>query len=72
MANIAEGFHRRSDREFTQFLYTAKASLAEVQSHAYAASDLSYLSEAEFRTLLKETEKIAKQISGLISYLTKE
>jgi four helix bundle protein len=30
MANIAEGFSRRSHREFVQFLFMAKASAAEV------------------------------------------
>ena len=71
MANIAEGFHRRSDREFVQFLFIAKASLAEVQSHLYAAVDQGYLNDSEFRHLFDQTEKIAKQVSGFISYLNK-
>jgi len=33
MANIAEGFIRRSSKEFTQFLFIAMSSAAEVQSH---------------------------------------
>ncbi len=69
MANIAEGFHRRSDKEFAQFLFTAKASLAEVQSHAYVAEDQGYLNETGFRRLFETIEEVAKQISGLISYL---
>ena len=32
MSNIAEGFARRSNREFTQFLFVAISSAAEVQS----------------------------------------
>ena len=31
MANIAEGFIRRSDKEFIQFLYISMSSSAEVQ-----------------------------------------
>lgn len=38
MANIAEGFVRRSDKELIQFLFIAMASTAEVQSHLYIAS----------------------------------
>ncbi len=69
MANVAEGFSRRSDKEFLQFLFTAKASAAEVQSHLYAALDQAYLDEAGFRGLFRETESFKKQASGLISYL---
>ncbi len=39
MANIAEGFSRKGDKEFGQFLFVAKSSAAELQSHAYVALD---------------------------------
>ena len=43
MANMAEGFCRHSRKEFIQFLYVAKGSAAEIQSHLYVALDLSTL-----------------------------
>lgn len=69
MANIAEGFLYRSDRMFTRFLLTARASAMEVQSHLYVAMDQSYLSEEQFRKLYVQTENCAKQLGRLISYL---
>ena len=69
MANIAEGFSRRSNREFAQFLFVAKASAAETQSHLYVALDQGYLNEKQFRFLYECTETYARQVSALITYL---
>jgi len=43
MANIAEGFVRRSNKEFIQFLFVSISSAAEVQSHLYVAQDQRYI-----------------------------
>jgi four helix bundle protein len=69
MSNIAEGFSRRSDREFTQFLFITKGSCAEVQSLLYVALDQRYLTEATFQQLYAQADKVARLTSGLISYL---
>jgi four helix bundle protein len=69
MANIAEGFIRRSDKEFIQFLFIAMSSAAEVQSHLYVALDQGYISPETFDTIYIQTDKAGKMISGLITYL---
>lgn len=69
MANIAEGFIRKSDKEFVQFLFIALSSAAEVQSHLYAALDQNYINQDEFEQLYGQVDKTAKMISGLIKYL---
>ena len=69
MSNIAEGFSRRSDREFTHFLFIAKGSCAEVQSLLYVALDQQYMTEADFQRLYAQAEKVARLTSGLITYL---
>lgn len=69
MANIAEGFVRRSNKEFKQYLFIAMSSSAEVQSHLYIAVDQGYLSKDSFESIYVQADKTAKIISGLIKYL---
>jgi len=69
MANIAEGFIRRSDKEFIQFLFIAMSSAAEVQSHLYVALDQGYINDEQFRVIYDQANKTAMIISGLIKYL---
>jgi four helix bundle protein len=69
MANIAEGFIRRSDKEFTQFLFIAMSSAAEVQSHLYIALDQAYIDQKQFGAIYNQANKTAMIISGLIKYL---
>jgi four helix bundle protein len=69
MANIAEGFTRRSDKEFVQFLYIAMASTAEVQSHLYVALDQAYIAKNQFDDIYQQANKTGKMISNFIKYL---
>ena len=71
MANIAEGFERRSDKEFVQFLYIAMASTAEVKSHLYVALDQAYIEKKQFDDIYDQAIKTSKMISSLIKYLRK-
>ncbi len=69
MSNIAEGFARKTNKEFTRFLYISHGSVAEVQSLLYVALDQSYINETIFKALYSSCEEISKMISSLISYL---
>jgi four helix bundle protein len=69
MANIAEGFSRNSNKEFIRFLFIAKSSAAEVQSHLYVALDIGSLSKDRFDLLYDKLDKIQRQISDFIKYL---
>jgi four helix bundle protein len=69
MANIAEGFSRKSNKEFIQFLFISKASAAELQSHLYIALDQQYIDRSSFDDLYSDADKVQRQISNLIKYL---
>jgi len=69
MSNISEGFSRRSNKEFAQFLFISKSSTAEVQSESYVALDQNYISQIDFQAIYDQAEKVSKLDSGLITYL---
>jgi len=69
MSNIAEGFARRSNREFIQFLFISKSSAAEVQSQLYVALDQQYVTQDDFEKIFNQAEVVSKMDSGFIKYL---
>lgn len=69
MANIAEGYGRRSNQEFANFLNYAHGSAAEVQSHLYVALEQKYIDAATFRMLYRMCEEASKMILGFQVYL---
>lgn len=69
MSNIAEGFERDGNREFVQFLATAKGSCGEVRSQLYTALDQGYLDQARFDHLTALAQETSRLIAGLMRYL---
>lgn len=69
MSNIAEGFSRRSNREFIQYLFISKSSATEVQSEVYVALDQKYITREIFQKIYNRAEKVSKINSGFITYL---
>ena len=70
MANIAEGFSRKGNKEFIQFLFISKSSAAELQSHLYIALDQGYINRSQFDELYEQTDKVQRQLSNFIKYLS--
>lgn len=71
MLNIAEGFARKTDKEFNQFLTYAHGSCAEVQSALYIALDQNYINQKQFDTFYSKTEEVSKMIMNFSNYLSK-
>jgi four helix bundle protein len=71
MLNIAEGFARKTKREFLQFLAIAHGSVAEVQSALYVTLDQKYINQEQFENLYKMSEDVSKIIMGFSNYLRK-
>ena len=69
MANIAEGFHRNSSKEFMRFLDYSRSSIAETLSHAYIALDQQYISQSEIEKVSQQAEIVWKKVNNFISYL---
>ena len=69
MSNIAEGFSRRTAKEFIQFLFVAKGSVAEVESLLYVAFDQEYVGKDDFAALYQKCEEVARITSGFITSL---
>ena len=72
MLNIAEGFGRKSDREFKQFLSYANGSSLEVQSALYIALDQKYITKENFDNLYSKTGEISKMIQNFSKYLSQK
>lgn len=72
MANIAEGFHRSSKKDFLKYLDYARSSVAETVSHCYVALDQGYISEAEMKELERNADMVWKKINGFIAYLDRD
>jgi four helix bundle protein len=72
MSNIAEGFSRKGHKEFVQFLFISKSSVAEVQSQFYVALDQEYIVQNDFNEAYNQADLVSKMISNFIKYLNSQ
>ena len=64
-SNIAEGSGRASDIDFARFLEFSYSSLMEVVSEATIATRQMFLPQQSFDTIYRESEELARMLSGL-------
>ncbi len=69
MANIAEGFEREGNKEFRQFLATAKGSVGEVKALLYVALDAGLTSSEQVQQLMAMADEASRLLAGFLRYL---
>ncbi|MCF7890536.1 four helix bundle protein [Candidatus Bipolaricaulota bacterium] len=68
-ANIVEGQARQTTKEYIQFLYQARGSLAETKYHLRLATDLDYIEQRVYESLIDNCDSVGKMLNGLINSL---
>jgi four helix bundle protein len=69
-ANLAEGFGRRSSKDFLRFTRMADGSLQETKCFLRLAFDLGYLNPSNFTNLREQADKTGALLGGFQKYLT--
>ena len=69
MNNIAEGFERDTNPEFSRFLKISKGSCGEALSMYFLAEDLSYLDSETADKRRNKARRLSAGIASLISHL---
>ena len=70
--NIAEGFDRSSDADFSRFLYVALGSASETKSMLYLAERLRFINNDKKIRLSEQSDEISRIIRGLIKSIAKK
>jgi len=71
-ANVAEGSGKQYLKEFRQFLYTARASLSEVEYYIHLSHRLGYLDDEKVTKLEEARKETAKILQGFINTVEKQ
>ncbi|MCX5698457.1 MAG: four helix bundle protein [Candidatus Omnitrophica bacterium] len=64
-SNIAEGFARQHSKEYTQFLYVALGSCAELETHLIISNRRGYITQKELEDLQEEIDRESRMLMNL-------
>ena len=68
VANIVEGYARRTPKDKLQFYYISRASLTELEYYIDLSHDLDYTSEEEYADLQLLRIEVGKLLNGFIRF----
>ncbi len=68
-SNIAEGFGRKSKKDFARFLLIAMGSTEELRSQLRFARDTGLIKDTDYTAIHEKLLEIGKMITGLRKYL---
>jgi four helix bundle protein len=68
-SNIAEGFMRRHNKEYKQFLHIALGSLAELETQIVISKELFFITTEHCTAVLSCIDELNKMTTGLIKCL---
>ncbi|MCB0751498.1 MAG: four helix bundle protein [Ignavibacteriae bacterium] len=65
-SNIAEGFERKTNKEFIQYLFIAKGSCGELRTQIYLAVKVGIISAESGDGLIEQSKKVSAMLYKLI------
>ena len=71
-SNIAEGYGRKTKREYTQALYIAYGSNCELETQIMLCGDLGFISTENLESLLGSVGEVERMLKGLIKSLERK
>ncbi len=72
MNNIAEGFERRTKKDFAHFLDLSKGSAGEVRSMLHLGQDRGYIASEAAEALRAEYKNLSRSIGALAASLRRQ
>ena len=68
-SNIAEGYARRSKKEYIYFLHVTRGSMAELETQLLLAQRVGYLPESEAADLQVRIDEVGRILHAIVSGL---
>lgn len=70
-SNIAEGYGRGSKTEYARFVKIARGSMYELDTQMEIAKSQTFLTQANYKSILMRLDEIGRMLNGLVTALSK-